>query len=80
MPLYFFNCEGAQNFRDAEGTELPDLGAARIQAVRNAAEVLDDHAEAFADHPDWRIFVTDEAGATVFAFVVRADVGREEPA
>ena len=73
MPRYFFNCEGAQNFRDAEGTELPDLHAARIEAVRNAAEVMQDHPKAFSGQPRWRIFVTDEVGATVFAPVLTAE-------
>jgi hypothetical protein len=30
--------------RDEEGTELPDLAAARVEAVRVAAEWIKDHA------------------------------------
>ena len=73
MPRYFFHCEGAQNFRDDDGTELADLRTARIQAIRNASEVMRDHPEAIARGPGWRIFVTDEGGGTVFAVVLSAE-------
>ena len=63
---YFFSCEGAQNFRDEEGTELADLNEARLQAVQNASEILRDKPEAFATSSRWRAYVTDAAGSTVF--------------
>lgn len=66
MPRYFFSCEGAQTFTDLDGTELADRRAAELEAIRNAGEILSDHAEAFANNPWWRLTVTDEAGQAVF--------------
>jgi hypothetical protein len=74
MPLYFFHCEGAQNFIDDRGTELPDLRAARIEAVQNAGEILKDHADRFAEALSWRVYVTDDVGATVFALKLSVEV------
>ena len=66
MPRYFFSCDGAQVFTDQDGTELPDLHAARVQAVQNAGEILKDHAESFSDYPRWRMAVSDETGRVLF--------------
>jgi hypothetical protein len=66
MPRYFFSCDGALDFDDADGTELPDLSSARIQAIENAGEILRDGAECFAECPRWRMTVTDEQGQVMF--------------
>jgi hypothetical protein len=73
MPRYFFSCEGSECFTDTVGTELPDDGAARLQAVSNAAEVLMDKPHQFTDRPDWRVFVIDERGRTVFAMKLTSE-------
>jgi hypothetical protein len=73
MPLYFFHCEGAQNFTDTTGTDLPSDREARLQAIDNAAQVLRDHAENFTGSPWWRVFVKDEAGRTIFALRLTAE-------
>jgi hypothetical protein len=78
MPRFFFNCEGAQTFRDEEGVELPDLAAARVQAIRNASEVLRDHSETFARNPNWRFHVSDAAGRLVFGVMISPDHGQRE--
>ena len=66
MTRFFFNCEGAQNFTDTDGTELDSIRDVRLQAIQNAGEILRDHAGSFAESPRWRLFVTVEGGQTVF--------------
>jgi hypothetical protein len=78
MPIYFFHCEGAQSFVDDRGTELPDLSAARIEAVQNAGEILRDHAERFAEALSWRVYVTDESGSTVFGLRLGVEAPGEQ--
>jgi hypothetical protein len=73
MPRYYFNCEGAQNFTDQDGTELESFEEARFQAITNAGEILRDHADRFAEAPRWRLFVVDETGRTVFVIHFSAE-------
>ena len=80
MPRYFFNCEGAENFRDEDGTELPDLRSAQVQAIQQSGQILQDHAEGFADRPWWRVFVADENGETLFELKFTASLSREPQA
>ncbi len=70
MPRYFFSCEGAASFNDEEGVELPDLQAARVQAICNASEIMGDDPQAFATRARWRGKVADADGRTVFTVTV----------
>jgi len=72
MPRYYFSCEGAQSFVDEDGTELPDIDAARLQAVENAAEIMKDNPESFALHGVWRMTVT-EGGRSRILLSIRVD-------
>ena len=63
---YFFSCEGAQHFDDADGTELDGDHSAMVQAIQNAGEILTDHAQAFSVTPFWRMTVSDETGRVAF--------------
>jgi hypothetical protein len=66
VPRYFFHVHDSSDFLDSEGVELPDLvDAARTQAVIAAGEALKDLDGKFWKSPDWRMWVTDEAGETV---------------
>lgn len=78
MPRYFFSCEGAETFRDEEGTELPDLRSAQLQAIQQCGQILQDHAEGFAASPYWRVFVTDEDGRILFQLKFTASLSGEE--
>ena len=41
MPRYYFNiCNGNGFIEDEEGQELPDLEAARAEAIRNARSIM----------------------------------------
>jgi hypothetical protein len=44
MPRYYFHVEDHHTDIDEVGTELPDLEAARSEAVRAAGEILRDGA------------------------------------
>ena len=45
MPRYFFHVDNGEFIPDETGTELPDLYAARREAVRSAGEMIDDVQE-----------------------------------
>lgn len=65
MPRYFFHSEGSQLKIDEEGTDLPALDAARLEAIQTAGEMLRDGA-INAEAPDglpWRLWVTEGPGA-----------------
>jgi hypothetical protein len=80
MPRYFFHCEGAENFRDEDGTELPDLRDAQLQAIQQSGQILQDHAEGFAATPWWRVFITDAEGQTLFELKITASLSGEPQA
>jgi hypothetical protein len=64
MPRYFFHARDSSEFIDRDGVELPGPGEARVQAVVAAGEALKDLDGEFWDGTDWRMWVTDESGAT----------------
>ncbi|WP_426954239.1 DUF6894 family protein [Muricoccus radiodurans] len=66
MPRYFFHVIDGQSFLDQEGTELPDRGSARNEAVRLAGALLRDDKGTFSDDHDWRLEVTDGGGLLLF--------------
>ncbi len=68
MPRYHFNIYDGVVLMDKEGVELPHYPAARLEAVRRAAELLADNALAIAVGEDWRIEVTDDRGLILFQF------------
>ncbi len=72
MPTFHFNVVDGVSIPDATGTELPDLYAARLEAVRYSGELLRDHADAFWIQHEWRIEVTDFAGLVLFAIHISA--------
>jgi hypothetical protein len=59
--MYYFNVRtGASDMLDPEGTELPDLTAARVHAVEVARELL--KSDEVKKRP-WRLDVCDRRGA-----------------
>ena len=67
MPRYFFNIRDGSDLPDTTGVELPNLDAAKAQAVRVSAEALRDLGADFWKHGDWRLDVTDAQGVQVIA-------------
>jgi hypothetical protein len=65
MPRYFFHFRDDKLMLDKEGLELSGLDEARTQAVVASGEALRDFGGKFWRDTTWRMWVTDEAGATV---------------
>jgi hypothetical protein len=65
MNRYYFNFRDGAEYLDEEGTELPNLEDVRAQAVLFCAEALREVKGSFWAGEPWRVWVTDESGATV---------------
>ena len=70
MPRYHFHRTDGQIEPDPEGSVLPDLHAARMQAVVYAGQTLKDHPEMVWDGHDLNIEVTDDTGLMLFVVTV----------
>ena len=66
MPRYFFNVVDGFSEPDPDGVELPDLDAARTEAITAAGEILRDMGANVWDGTEWRMEVTDGRGRTLF--------------
>jgi hypothetical protein len=66
MPVYHFNVRDGANIPDPDGTELPDLRAARVEAVKLAGRLLMDEPDTFWEGSDWHLEVTDDSGIALF--------------
>jgi len=81
MPRYFFHVQDGEEFIDLQGTELADMEAARLEAVRFAAALLRDKADTFWQSSEWRLRVANEVNLTLFDltfFGTMAPAGRNE--
>jgi hypothetical protein len=66
MPQYHFHVYDGRPVKNVNGIELPNIQAARVEALRLAAETIRDAAER-ADLGDaWRVEVLDEVGLMLF--------------
>lgn len=66
MPRFHFNIYDGVTALDREGIALPDLDAARVEAIRFAGESLRDDAHRLRLGEDWHMDVTDETGLILF--------------
>lgn len=73
MPRYFFTSDGLLPASDNEGTELENLEAARIEAIRMAGEILTYQAADFAGDVTWRVTVHDASRRPMFALRFTAE-------
>ena len=73
MPRYFFHVHDDEELIDRDGTELAGPDEARILAVATAGEMLKDFGRTFWNSGEWRMWVTDETGATVCALRFAAE-------
>ncbi len=69
MPRYFFHSADGVREPDRDGTELPDIAAAQLEAIKYAGEVLTHTPETLGDSGQWRVEVVDEGGAHLFTVV-----------
>ena len=66
MPQYHFNVYDGIEIIDFKGTELTDVQAARVEALKHAGALIAD-AEVRGDlGEEWRLEVTDEFGLVLF--------------
>ncbi|TPI72568.1 hypothetical protein [Mesorhizobium sp. B2-8-9] len=60
MTIYYFHVDNGTFIPDEEGVDLPDLDAARREAVRAAGEMINESKEFFWEHmTPWIMNVTD---------------------
>ena len=70
MPRYHFHTADGRRRSDPEGSELPNVGAARIEAVRFASEVLRGKADELWREGQWRVEVTDDENVLLCTVIV----------
>lgn len=70
MPRYFFHTTNGSPHRDEDGMTLPDIDAARREAIRYGGSLLSDDPDMVIGGNGMRIDVVDEAGQHRFAFRV----------
>jgi hypothetical protein len=83
MPRYFFNIDDGHTTIDNEGSEHPDLEAARQEALETGTETLRDGGGPHLwSGKLWRMWVTDQpsgAGKTLFTPRFSATDGDRQP-
>lgn len=70
MPRFFFNTNNDVELRDEEGTELPDIDAARRAAIRYAGELLRDGPRLDFD-ATWQLRASDAFESVLFTIDVK---------
>ena len=83
MARYYFNIDDGHRTIDNEGSELPDLQAAREEALTTSGDTLRDGGgpHLWNGRP-WRLWVTDQpggAGKTLFTLHFSATEGEAQP-
>jgi hypothetical protein len=73
MPRYFFDIRDGHDFPDLQGSEFADLAAARIEAVRYAAEILKDMPGRFWNCEEWTMTVSNHNRKTLFTLKFLAE-------
>lgn len=72
MPRYFFHDVAGRRQRDTKGMSLPNIKAARIEAIAYAGQVLRDRPDKVWASGQWRVEVADEEGRLLFTLVTVA--------
>lgn len=72
MVRYYFHTEDGRVCPDEEGTELPSLVAARVEAVRVLGDILKEDPGEVLRTGALRVTVTDKAGLIFFALDLSA--------
>jgi hypothetical protein len=72
MSIYYFNVDDGLSNPDIEGSDLPDLDTARMEAVRRSGALLQDHAREFWRNRGWKLIVTDAVGMVMFTLHIVA--------
>jgi hypothetical protein len=72
MPVYHFNVRDGSNIPDPDGTDLPNISSARLEAVKLAGQLLLDRPGTFWEGSDWHVEVTDDCGRALFRLDFKA--------
>ncbi|MDG4895536.1 hypothetical protein P9272_18360 [Mesorhizobium sp. WSM4976] len=78
MPIFHFHVDNGEFNPDDQGVDLPDLDAARQEAVRAAGEMINDSKQHFWEHmTPWIMNVTDDQDRLLFTlqFVAKVPSG-----
>ena len=67
MPRFFFQVSGSP---EDLGMDLPDIAAAKCEAVRYAGKLICEEADRFWDKADFTMAITDEAGLVLFSLIL----------
>ena len=73
LPRYFFHVRDTTGLlvEDPDGTELPNIAAARVEAAAAAREVMAEHIRKGEDVSGWRFEVTNERDQPVLSLLFR---------
>lgn len=75
MPRYLFHVDNGTFVPDETGTDLSNLDAARMEAVRAAGEMINDAKASFWEHlTPWVMHVTDSDHRLLFTLEFGAKV------
>ncbi|TPI74955.1 hypothetical protein [Mesorhizobium sp. B2-8-9] len=75
MPVFYFHVDNGTFIPDNEGVDLPDLDAARQEAVRAAGEMINESKQSFWEHmTPWIMNVTDGQNHLLFTLQFAAKV------
>ena len=78
MPRFFFNMRNGESIDDPDGIFLPDTRSARLEAIRNARDIMAEEVRRGHLSLSHRIEVTDENGEPVLAVPFREVVEIED--
>ena len=79
MPMYYFNLNDGDTISDIDGTDLPDLGAARIHATGVARELTSNGGSILTQSwSGWTMSVQDKHGTELFSLTM-SDFGDGNP-
>jgi Domain of unknown function (DUF6894) len=79
MAMYYFNLNDDDRVVDIDGTDLPDLGAARIHATGVARELTSNGGGILTQSwSGWTMSVQDEHGTELFSLTM-SDFGDGNP-
>ena len=73
MPRFYFHTD---TVKDADGTELKSVEAAKCEAIKLAGRLICDEAPNVWDNAEWTMTVSDEHGLTLFQLSI---IGTEAP-
>ncbi|MBZ9863114.1 DUF6894 family protein [Mesorhizobium sp. CA12] len=75
MPVFYFHVDNGTFIPDNEGVDLPDLDAARQEAVRAAGEMINESKQSFWERmTPWIMNVTDGQNHLLFTLQFAAKV------